>query len=196
MNCNIITDLLPLYIDGCCSDESVREIESHLNHCENCKKVFDNMNTVTETVEKTSAKPKKINRLGEWKASMLQSVLMFISFGVITVGVAMEADTPSGLLNGFWAFSLVVPATAFMLSLANWYFVRLYKNKSVFSTVSCIVTLAVTVIGYLWSLNHYDGTFTVDWLLGYARVGAVLSVLFCIFSKMLSYRYAKMLGKE
>lgn len=36
-NCNIVRDLLPLYIDEVCSDESKRMVEEHLNNCGFCK---------------------------------------------------------------------------------------------------------------------------------------------------------------
>lgn len=43
MNCNIIKDLLPSYIDNICSDETKLLVDEHLSHCENCKDILDNM---------------------------------------------------------------------------------------------------------------------------------------------------------
>ena len=110
MNCNVVKDLLPLYIDGCCSEESARLVCEHLEKCDACKKIYDDMNTPTEVSESKKSK-KMLVRLNEWKASVMQSALLFISFALITVGVAFEAKTPSGLMNGFWASNLVIPAT-------------------------------------------------------------------------------------
>ena len=31
MNCNIVKDLIPLYIDGCCSEESEKVVEETFN---------------------------------------------------------------------------------------------------------------------------------------------------------------------
>lgn len=45
MNCNIIKDLLPSYIDGLCSAETEREIKEHLMNCDACKKVYEAMQT-------------------------------------------------------------------------------------------------------------------------------------------------------
>ena len=36
-NCNIIRDLLPLYIDGVCSEESKQLVEEHLKECAKCQ---------------------------------------------------------------------------------------------------------------------------------------------------------------
>lgn len=37
MDCDVIKDLLPLYIDGVCSEKSIELIEDHLHTCEACK---------------------------------------------------------------------------------------------------------------------------------------------------------------
>lgn len=39
--CDVIKDLLPLYIDEICSEESRLIVASHLNTCEDCKKTYD-----------------------------------------------------------------------------------------------------------------------------------------------------------
>lgn len=41
--CGIIKDLLPLYIDGVCNDESKRAVEEHLSECEQCRNYFGQM---------------------------------------------------------------------------------------------------------------------------------------------------------
>ncbi len=38
INCNIIKDILPLYVDGVVSDDTKEIVEEHLEHCEECKK--------------------------------------------------------------------------------------------------------------------------------------------------------------
>lgn len=212
MNCDIIKDLIPLYIDGCCSEESKRYVEQHINNCEDCNKLLEDMKAPSDVVE-ISESPKTFSKLYDWKASILQSVLLFISFGLITLGVALEAGTPSGLLNGFWASNIVIPATGFMLSLPNWYFLRVYKSRKSFSNCSFIATIVITVSAYIWLLYHYDSslldivdlfsdcTFADFFEMLYAifalnKIGVILTVVFCGLSKILSNQYAKMMGKE
>ena len=137
MNCNIVKDLIPLYIDGCCSEESGRIIEEHIKECDNCKKLIDDMKAPDDIVF-VLEQPKSFSKLNDWKASVLQSVLLFVSFALITIGVALEARTPLGIGNGFWALNLVIPSTGFMLSLANWYFVKVYKSRKIFSNASLL----------------------------------------------------------
>lgn len=209
MNCNIVKDLIPLYIDGCCSEESEKVVEDHIRECDDCKKLLEDMKSSSDIIT-VSESPKTFSKLNDWKASVLQSVLLFLSFGLITIGVALEARTPSGFGNGFWALNLVIPATGFMLSLANWYFVRVYKNRKRFSNYSLIATLGVTLCAYIWSGFHYEMNL-IDLFAGndFANVveilhallllngiGILLTVVFCTLSKTLSNKYAEMLGKE
>ena len=189
MNCHVVRDL----IEGCAA----------------CKKLLEDMGTPTNVVSVSEA-PAKLSKLSEWKASVLQSVLLFLSFGLVTIGVSLEAGTGAGLMNGFWAMNLVVPATGFMLSMVNWYFVRVYKDRKRFSSFSLITTLAVTLCAYIWSGFHYEMDLSALFSgLSFAEVfhvlramlllnglGIILTVVFCILSKTLSDQYAKMLGKE
>ena len=43
MNCDIIKDLLPLYCDGVCSEETSRAVEEHLTTCPACRTLLDEM---------------------------------------------------------------------------------------------------------------------------------------------------------
>lgn len=209
MNCEIIKDLLPLYIDRCCSEESANEVEKHLKECENCKSIFDMMNSENLKEKNESFEIKKLSKINERKASVLQSVLLFISFIVMTVGVTLEAKTPLGTENGFWAFTLIIPATGFLLSLANWFFIRIYKNKKIFSVCSFIVNAAITLFFFICGIFYYNvpslyfisetGFSGFDVLLKtiqFLGFGIVTAAVFCAVSKIFSLRYAEMLGKD
>lgn len=212
MDCNIIQDLIPLYIDECCSGESAALVRDHLAVCPACRAVYDSMNKEPENQESLSA-PMKMSRVNDWKASILQSVLLYLSFAVITVGVALEAASPTGLANGFWAFTLVIPATGFMLSLANWYFIRVYRSRKLFSRFSMWLNIVITLASFIWAGFHYECSI-IDYgklLLSLPfsdfaeavygitllyRWGILLSVVCALLSRFLSNRFAKLLGKE
>lgn len=207
MDCNIIKDLIPLYIDGCCSEKSVEEVKNHLKTCNECKAAFESMNTnlTSECIISETPKPDRINN---WKASVLQSVLFLLSFLLITLGVSVEAST--GYIdfgNGMAAFNAVVPATGFMLSLSNWYFVKLYKNRKIFSWCSCALSVFISLCAFIWCAFHYEmnvfdmflGASFIDTAKGIAFLfgfGIILTAFFAFLSKTLSDLYAKMLGKE
>ncbi len=58
-NCNIIKDLLPLYVDDICSEESKKIVEEHLETCNNCKKYLKEL--------KFNIKETKINDVNAFK---------------------------------------------------------------------------------------------------------------------------------
>ncbi len=200
MEHEIILDLLPLYADGCCSEASRRAVEEHLAQCNACKEALQAMAAPLPEEQHISPKPVQVT---QWKASVLQAVLLFVCFGIITLGVALEAATPAGLLNGYWAFVLVVPSTGALLSLSNWFFVRLYKSRKRFSWTCCGVNALFSLLCCVWTLYHY-GWFPVlfrDWsasgsLLMLYAWGIGVTGLFVVLSKVLSSRYARLLGKE
>ena len=43
IKCNIARDLLPLYFDGLCSDETKGQLEGHMEHCEECRKLMQSL---------------------------------------------------------------------------------------------------------------------------------------------------------
>jgi len=205
MKCDIVKDLIPLYIDECCSPESAKEVREHLAVCAECRMFYETMIMPTETTV-APVLQKKLRCVKQWSASILQSVLLFLSFGMITIGVSLEASS-AGFTNGLWAMWLVVPATGFMLSLANWYFIKLYKSRKSFSNCSWLLTLGITVCAYIWTCFHYEISLSMlpfdDGLLDVLAVivflfgrGMGVTVVFCVVSKVLSNLYGKMLGKE
>lgn len=195
MNCNIIKDLIPLYIDDCCSEETASEVKKHINECDDCKKVFKNMTNDIVRTEKHS-ESKKYSKINDWKASVIQSVLFLLSFLFITAGVYFEASTDYHDFNGLAAFYVVVPATGFLLSLTNWYFVKLYPSRKVFSWCSCILSVVITACATVWCSFHYDKDLINVFSFILFAPGTLLTVIFAAVSKILSAVYAKMLGKE
>lgn len=188
MECDVVRDLIPLYLDGCASPGSVSTVEAHIARCPGCRSYLEQSGIPLPELE---VSPPKAGRVSVWRASMLQSALFFACFGILTVGVAKEAATPAGLDNGFWGCTVVVPAAGFLLGLANWYFVRVYSSRRSFVIGSVICTAVCTMGCFLWALRHYG--FGLSQLppqgLVFAGAGAVLSWI-------LAGRYAALIGKE
>ena len=193
MDCNVIRDLLPLYVDDCCTEQSSSVVQEHLESCKSCQRIYSAMKTPTQIPLQAKTPVIKMHRINDWKASVLQSLQLFVSFFLIALGVMLEAATPEGLSNGLWAYALVVPATANLFSIVNWYFVRLYKNRKVFSNCSSLITFLLAAGGYTWALIHYD--FAI-WMSPLVILGIVLSIFFVVMSRILSGWFARLLGKE
>lgn len=50
IHCEIIKDLLPLYVEDVCSEKSKSEIEKHLKECEGCRKYYELLKDATPEV--------------------------------------------------------------------------------------------------------------------------------------------------
>ena len=117
--CDIVQDLLPLYVDGCCTQSSRELVEEHLQECAACKQVFGEMTgdiptpeehqpeaepvpaePVPEEPEKKHEKTfrkgmKKIRR--RWIASLIVVIILvpFVLLGIAQVtGDGLCYDNP------------------------------------------------------------------------------------------------------
>lgn len=88
-NCEIVCDLLPLYLDGITSEASRQLVEEHLAECGKCKKLF--LNLKKSEVE-TEIKEEKVNVIEKQrKAFRRESVLT----GGVLSGIFIDADNYS-----------------------------------------------------------------------------------------------------
>ena len=192
MNCSIVRDLLPLFADAVCSEESKNAVETHLASCAACRNLYEGMKQPLNTQEKN---PPRYTRINVWKASLLQTALFMLSFALLTVGVTLEAATPTGTQNGLWAFALIIPATGLLLSLFGWGFLRLYRSRKAFRNSSFLLTLLFSLAALVWGCLHY-GVFSAQEsgrMLGLCALGIVIC---SAASYLLSGVFAALAGKD
>ena len=90
-SCEIIKDLLPLYVDHVCSDESIELIDQHLLECEKCKSYMNSLResqdveTAAYDEEKESRKVKMMLRM---KKKILFRNILVATFTVLILGAA------------------------------------------------------------------------------------------------------------
>lgn len=81
-NCDVVNDLLPLYIDDICSGESKKIVEYHLNECEDCNHLYHMMKTEVKVIKDTdNSLIKKVKRkilIEKIVVSLLVMVLMLL----------------------------------------------------------------------------------------------------------------------
>ncbi|MEZ7172655.1 zf-HC2 domain-containing protein [Sporosarcina sp. OR05] len=98
MKCNVVKDLLPSYVDGICSDDTVEIVEEHLHNCDECKTQLTMMQTdyvepIPEQV-KNAIKPfKKVNKKRRIQV-ITTTVLTFI---LTVIGALLIQDV--GVVN-------------------------------------------------------------------------------------------------
>ena len=87
INCNIIQDILPLYVDDVVSEDTKNIVEEHLTGCDECKKIAESMQEKIEikpdeTDNKFKKTIKNINR-----KICLRLLLFFVGIIALTVAI-------------------------------------------------------------------------------------------------------------
>lgn len=49
MKCSVVLDLLPLYEEGVCSDETKEYVVNHLEECNQCREIYNDMKVSIDT---------------------------------------------------------------------------------------------------------------------------------------------------
>lgn len=86
--CEIVEDLLPLYADNVCSEQSKRAVEAHLRECDNCRKLIESTQAVPvphiepdkPTADKAVKKGFKKIRFRWWAAILTIIALIPVAF--------------------------------------------------------------------------------------------------------------------
>lgn len=98
ISCKIIEDLLPLYVDGACSEESRNAVESHISACAECRKKLGQMkySPPNPEIQKNIDDGAMLQKLSDtWKAKTKLNVktsLFCIIFYIFAIGTLFMAQ--------------------------------------------------------------------------------------------------------
>lgn len=139
VSCEIIKDLLPLYHDNVCSEDSRKLVETHLQKCKECTDALSEIG-IEIKIEDKSEDIKMINSISKkWKqdklAAFLKGILMLsgiasigciIAFNVIGSYVAEDGTLvePFGLIPLSFLFAFIAIIIAFALGI-----IKFVKSK-------------------------------------------------------------------
>lgn len=89
-NCEVINDLLPLYIDDICSEESKKIVELHLKECDNCNNLYQMMKTDIKLTKDTDDRViKKIK-----KKILIEKIVTAVLAVVLTIAIIISCVFP------------------------------------------------------------------------------------------------------
>ena len=99
--CKIVEDMMPMYYDGVCSDESGILIEEHLQNCTQCSRLLSELCTEIEISENQVDDLKPLEEIQKkWK----KSKRVYLRTGIcVTLAVLVLVMT---VFFGIWYFSL------------------------------------------------------------------------------------------
>ena len=120
-NCDLISDLLPLYKDDICSEATKKIVEEHLAECPECRKMLADMSDVTIDEKIVKEKDEVINSQAKFfkrKSAFAGSIIALIFSIPILVCLIVNLATGAGLT---WFFivlaSMLIPASLIIVPL-------------------------------------------------------------------------------
>lgn len=101
--CKVIEDLLPLYHDGVCSEESRHLVDEHLTQCKSCKAVLNGMMAEIDVPQENADDKKALKEISsKWKKSTRKALLKGVAIALAVVLVLF------GGVSLYW-YRTVVP---------------------------------------------------------------------------------------
>lgn len=83
INCNVIQDLLTLYLDDTVSDDTKALVEDHLQHCEVCRRLYNELKEDIMVPVETKDDNKEIKELQNFKRFLLRKRIRTILLSVV-----------------------------------------------------------------------------------------------------------------
>lgn len=159
--CEIVKDLLPLYVDGIVSDASKRSIEQHLEHCADCNGNYQSMIARLEE----DAQPLEI---GDVKRFLNKTKRMFFFYGLcglsfIAILTCMIVDLA---LNKGITWSLIV-GTAVIFADALVYVLLACKEKKGCMEMSVISVGTFCLLCVIQITTYYRMNTGTVWVFRY-----------------------------
>lgn len=115
MKCNIVRDLFPLYLDGLCSEETRKQLDEHMESCENCRQLKQSMEQEpvlpgdSQDWKQSILPLKKVKKKMRRKNLMISVCVFFLLLFVgVTAVLAYGQITKTGI-----SFELIYDAVRF-----------------------------------------------------------------------------------
>ena len=149
--CKVIEDLLPLYKDGICSEESKKAVEEHLNECPECRKMLDELNDTK--IDEMIAKEKdnvidSQSKFFKRKSALAGSIIAGVFAIPILICLIVDLATGNGL---GWFFivlaAMFIPTSLLVVPL------MVTKNK-MFTTMCSFTGSLIFLLGVIALYKH------------------------------------------
>lgn len=88
IDCNIIRDLLPLYIDNLTSEQSNKTVEKHIEECEECRIMFNTLkNEITS--KENNTKEDMWDKQSKKAIKRIKKRIMSLVVGTLVIGIIL-----------------------------------------------------------------------------------------------------------
>ena len=147
--CDMISDLLPLYKDEICSDTSKKIVEEHLAECPACRKIFNDMNDISIDEKIVKEKNEVIDSQAKFfkrKSAFAGSIIALIFTIPILVCFIVDLATGGGLGWFFIVLAGILTASALVVVPLMMKKNRMFTTMTAFT--ACVLILPATCCIY------------------------------------------------
>ena len=175
MEHNIISDLLPLYTDGVCSEESAACVRAHLEECAECRAALEDFKSGAASVpprldssEIIKTAGRKVTAEAILKVTGISAIVLYWLIFAVMRSFADVGDYRyfSYTFWEIWHLGFII-MPAFTLIWLIRIIVKAAKQKAPRKPVAMLVILAVLLagqIGFQYVNGHVMSTVSVGWI--------------------------------
>ena len=159
-DCEIVQDLLPLYVDGICSHSSAELVETHVRDCEICQSAFEKMNSDTSETILKEEKGSVLVRHEKWEIQkFLKSLITAIGviyFPFVFIYAYMNKLDLGFISANYWFslaayFLITFPYYLSLIELTRFIFRTFDRKKRsvgevIWNTVSTLLAASILVV--------------------------------------------------
>ena len=120
LDCDVIRDLMPLYMEKLASEKSCELVEEHIKECESCKRKLEEMREPKEKMIHNVEPLKEFRRKMKMHNRLLVTLTAFVTFSILTIvegALNVTSETPERAM-GFCLlyFYLLMPIISLFCS--------------------------------------------------------------------------------
>ena len=194
IQCYIACDLLPLYIDNACSDQTAKDVETHLQSCEKCKNLYEEMRSdLRSTLHTPEFESNKVFRHARKNIlGIIIALAALISCFAINTGAAWEGGA-AGLGNliitilyiVFWGVFSFISRKCEPLIKASFIISVITLISAVAGLISCVSNrggFITALLSIFSSIPFYGLRAFMGWT-GLYAVALVLSICLLFYTR-------------
>ena len=157
LKCSIVEDLMPLYIEDLLNEETKKDIELHLDECEDCKEVYDELKKGVNLgyEKKIDLKEDEYENLKTDTLDSIKNYLNKIKYILIIFSMAVSVGI-SILGNGFLSTIPWIIIIPFLLGL-------LYKENIFIISTALIFNILFNIILQKSDYIIFNSIFILLW---------------------------------
>ncbi|WP_296114390.1 zf-HC2 domain-containing protein [uncultured Anaerococcus sp.] len=89
--CDIVKDLMPLYVDDVLSENSKKFVEDHINSCESCKKYYEKLSSEIKIPVSKEVRFSDLRPIEYLKSNLSKKIIKKVLATVLAVGLCVGA---------------------------------------------------------------------------------------------------------